>query len=151
MPETPLGITYPASTAHTRMWEHLQQMAEDLDALITELKEVQVIDSGYTVVGSFTMLDFKVRLRPALGSASVWIYIRNDSAINILSGANIPDTTCLSLPVAARPPDTSSVGWGNGVNGGEAIIEPDGDVILRSAAVSIASGSNIRIFGKYDL
>ena len=31
MPDTSLGITYPASTAHTRIWEHVQTVAEDVD------------------------------------------------------------------------------------------------------------------------
>lgn len=34
MPDTPLGITYPASTDHTRMWEHFQTLAVDVDTLL---------------------------------------------------------------------------------------------------------------------
>ncbi|WP_435589814.1 hypothetical protein [Micromonospora aurantiaca (nom. illeg.)] len=34
MPTTPLGIRYPASTAHTRTWEHWQGLAEDVDAIL---------------------------------------------------------------------------------------------------------------------
>jgi len=34
MPDTSLGITYPASTEHTRLWGHLQVLAEDVDALV---------------------------------------------------------------------------------------------------------------------
>lgn len=33
MPSTGLGIVYPASTDHTRMWEHLQATAESVDDL----------------------------------------------------------------------------------------------------------------------
>lgn len=35
MPDTSLGITYPASTAHTRIWEHLQTLADDVNTLMT--------------------------------------------------------------------------------------------------------------------
>jgi len=35
MPTTPLGITYPQSTDHTRLWEHLQALAESVDTLLT--------------------------------------------------------------------------------------------------------------------
>ena len=35
MPATSEGITYPDSSGHTRLWEHLQQLAEDVDALLT--------------------------------------------------------------------------------------------------------------------
>lgn len=34
MPTTPLGITYPASTDHTRLWEHLQNLATTADTAI---------------------------------------------------------------------------------------------------------------------
>ena len=38
MGTTPEGITYPDSTAHTRLWEHFQQLAEDVDDLIGPLR-----------------------------------------------------------------------------------------------------------------
>lgn len=34
MPDTSLGITYPASTEHTRTWEHMQALAQDVNDLI---------------------------------------------------------------------------------------------------------------------
>ncbi|MFD6771064.1 hypothetical protein ACFWC6_33140 [Micromonospora chalcea] len=34
MPNTTLGITYPSSTDHNRQWEHLQELATDVDTLI---------------------------------------------------------------------------------------------------------------------
>lgn len=34
MPDTSLGITYPASTDHTRLWEHMQALADDVNALL---------------------------------------------------------------------------------------------------------------------
>lgn len=34
MPETPLGITYPAETDHTRLWEHFQSLAESVDGVV---------------------------------------------------------------------------------------------------------------------
>ncbi|WP_328850252.1 hypothetical protein OG994_16600 [Micromonospora globbae] len=35
MPTTSLGITYPASTGHARMWEHFQALADSVNDLIT--------------------------------------------------------------------------------------------------------------------
>ncbi|MDW3849649.1 hypothetical protein NMK34_23835 [Micromonospora sp. BRA006-A] len=35
MPDTSLGITYPASTDHTRIWEHFQTLAQDVDDLLS--------------------------------------------------------------------------------------------------------------------
>lgn len=43
MPQTPLGLTYPASGDHTRLWEHIQALADDLDAI---LQEVKIVKSG---------------------------------------------------------------------------------------------------------
>lgn len=37
MPETPRGITYPDSSAHTRLWEHFQELALDIDNLLGAL------------------------------------------------------------------------------------------------------------------
>lgn len=35
MAQTTRGITYPASDAHTRLWEHFQSLAQTADAAIT--------------------------------------------------------------------------------------------------------------------
>jgi hypothetical protein len=37
MPTTSNGIEYPASGSHTRLWEHFETMAEDVDGLVTSL------------------------------------------------------------------------------------------------------------------
>lgn len=37
MPTTSNGLTYPASTGHTRIWEHIQTLAQDVDAKLTAL------------------------------------------------------------------------------------------------------------------
>ena len=34
MPSTPRGLTYPDSTGHTRLWEHLQNLATTTEAAI---------------------------------------------------------------------------------------------------------------------
>lgn len=34
MPNTGLGITYPDSSGHTRLWEHLQTLAQTADAAV---------------------------------------------------------------------------------------------------------------------
>lgn len=34
MPDTSLGITYPASSSHDRIWEHVQTVADDVNALL---------------------------------------------------------------------------------------------------------------------
>lgn len=36
MPETPSGIVYPDASSHTRLWEHLQALAESAEAAFLE-------------------------------------------------------------------------------------------------------------------
>ncbi|TDB82984.1 hypothetical protein E1091_18525 [Micromonospora fluostatini] len=109
------------------------------------------ITTGHTVGAGFTLLGWRARVRPSSGEVTLWIYVRNDVAINILAGANITDTTCFTVPASVAPPDFSSCGWGNGVNHGEGVVEPTGAVVLRSATVNIAAPSNIRIRASYSL
>jgi hypothetical protein len=45
MPQTPLGLTYPDSDGHTRLWEHLQTLADDTNDLVEETIESQQVAS----------------------------------------------------------------------------------------------------------
>lgn len=48
MPETPRGITYPASDAHTRLWEHFQTLADTVDdAVDAAIAASALPDSGW--------------------------------------------------------------------------------------------------------
>src|SRR5690625_1346916 len=59
MPATAWGIWYPDSTAHTRLWEHFQQLAESVNATVvppiyaSRYKSVDqpLPQSTYTTVG----------------------------------------------------------------------------------------------------
>ncbi len=42
MPSTPRGITYPDSAAHTRLWEHLQTLAQSVDAALANKPFIRV-------------------------------------------------------------------------------------------------------------
>lgn len=51
MPETSRGIVYPASDAHTRLWEHFQSMANTTnDAITAAIAAAAPIDSGGVAV-----------------------------------------------------------------------------------------------------
>jgi hypothetical protein len=51
MPDTARGLTYPASTGHTRLWEHYQALAEDVDI---RLPEVFLPDAGFPAAVNIT-------------------------------------------------------------------------------------------------
>ncbi|MBQ1039283.1 hypothetical protein [Micromonospora sp. C81] len=59
MPTTPLGFTYPASTGHGRIWEHLQTMAQNIDGTLqgrTPLQGNASLSSNYTLTASMADL-----------------------------------------------------------------------------------------------
>jgi len=54
MPETPNGIIYPDASAHTRLWEHFQALADSVDTALGSLLSPSVstslpASSGWTV------------------------------------------------------------------------------------------------------
>ncbi len=59
MPTTSLGLTYPASTGHTRLWEHLQTLAQNVNDLFvakTPLMGTGQLTSAYTMTATMTDL-----------------------------------------------------------------------------------------------
>ncbi|SIQ07439.1 hypothetical protein [Micromonospora avicenniae] len=64
MPTTSNGITYPTSSGHTRIWEHFQTLAEDVDGLIDTILNPPVAHLRQTTAqtlssGSWTALIFQ--------------------------------------------------------------------------------------------
>lgn len=55
MPETSRGLIYPASDAHTRLWEHFQNLATTAnDAITAAIAAATPIDSGGVTVPYLT-------------------------------------------------------------------------------------------------
>lgn len=62
MPTTPRGIVYPASSDHTRLWEHLQTLASTADAAVQAVADLTVVtlatdtavSAGFTTVETVT-------------------------------------------------------------------------------------------------
>jgi len=50
MATTPLGLPYPTSGDHTRLWEHLQNLADTVDALLTLPAEQAVFANGTNTI-----------------------------------------------------------------------------------------------------
>jgi hypothetical protein len=108
MPTTPRGLTYPDDSGHVRMWEHIQQLAEDVDdefdALLTDTGWtaitlaagiVSVITPQYKKVGG------QVFLRGQVG--------RTASAAFVVGSTTL---TGAALPVGFRPPNNVSMAGG---------------------------------------
>lgn len=57
MPDTSQGLTYPDSSGHTRIWEHIQALAEDVDReLVEQSAKVKILTTNAKLQGgSFTI------------------------------------------------------------------------------------------------
>ena len=46
MPTTPNGLTYPDDSGHTRIWEHIEQLATDTDDSLSQLVAGELVSAG---------------------------------------------------------------------------------------------------------
>lgn len=109
--------------------------------------------SGCTAASGFTLNDFEGRISGQV--CTVDVYLSVTSTINTTSStsSNITDTLCATVPAGYRPAHVASVVWGDGTESGEAIIDTDGTVTLRTSDYNqaISSGRNVRVHGTYVL
>lgn len=105
MGTTSLGITYPESGDHTRLWEHFETMAEDVNGLIdTTQQEFEGAWTSYTPVWSATAG------APAVGNGSITgAYKRVGNIVHVRVVLVLGSTSTIgsgayriSLPVAAK-------------------------------------------------
>lgn len=66
---TPLGITYPEAGDHTRLWEHLQTLAEDVDDLLTAVRapDRSIIERSGISIANNTAVAMSGGWAPATG------------------------------------------------------------------------------------
>lgn len=67
MPATPRGITYPDGTGHTRLWEHLQAVADTADTAIGAAAAAVEAAAWTTYTPSLTA----ATTNPVLGNGSI--------------------------------------------------------------------------------
>ena len=60
MAETPLGLVYPESGDHTRLWEHFQALADSVDGLITARFQVVEATATWASAGEVSTSPFAV-------------------------------------------------------------------------------------------
>lgn len=147
MPTTSEGFRYPASTDHTRLWEHIQNLASDLNAAISSIKAVTSVTTGLSPATGFSVN--ALLAKKTSGVCSIFVYLGVTTTITVSGGNISPDTLCCTLPSGTWPPAIAACVWDNGTAGGGGIINTDGTVYLRSATGSISAGSNIQIAATY--
>ena len=105
MGTTSLGIVYPDSTAHTRIWEHLETLADDVNGLLVTIKAAyEGAWSSYTPAWTST------GTAPALGNGTLTgAYERVGNTVSLRAVLTLGSTSTvgtgtyrLSLPVAPK-------------------------------------------------
>jgi hypothetical protein len=116
---------------------------------VSSINAVTTTATVGTVASGFSVNDVRAATALSGHMVDLDLYIQRSGATITASGGNIADTLMFTLAAAYRPSHIRSAVWGNGTVSGEAIIDTDGSVTLRSANGSITSGSNVRLASCY--
>lgn len=105
MPDTPLGITYPASSGNCNLWEHFEALATDADTVIQALKDaLEAPWTEYTPDWTTDLID------PTIGNGTlIGRYRKIGRTVDMVAQCVVGSTTnvgqgyyALSLPFAPR-------------------------------------------------
>jgi hypothetical protein len=153
------GYPYPETSDTIDVPGDIQALADAVDADVEGLVDPDVETTTAnigTVAANFSVTD--VRAATLLGGklVNVDLYIARTGADITATGGNITDTLMFTLAAAYRPSHAQSCSWGNGVVAGEAIINADGTINLRSSNGNITGTagtglSSIRLSASYIL
>lgn len=115
-----------------------EDIVDTIDADIVEDTSIGTVASNFTVTLQTA--------RTALGGRLVYVFLvlQTTNALTA-TGGDITDVLMFTLDAAYRPSENVNAVAGTGLNTGEAIINSDGTVVLRSVSDSISAGRNIRV------
>lgn len=99
MPTTPRGITYPASAGHTRIWEHLETIAETIDDALGWRIRVQRVAAQSLPSSATTNVSWDTVLEDSTGAV-----------VTPSTGIVVPHTRTYDLGVRLSFDSSSSVG-----------------------------------------
>lgn len=92
MPNTPLGITYPDKDAHTRLWEHFQQMAEDVEGLL-DIDGQQTRPWHYHTNATWTFTNGSIDVTYGSTLPDGWEWVGVPTPIAMLRSNSFPGVT----------------------------------------------------------
>lgn len=115
--------------------------------------DVASTTSGLTAATGFTVNNFEGRVSGRLCTVDLYMSVTTTINTTTTTTPNIADTTMATLPAGYRPSEIVQTMWGSGVAAGDAIINTDGTVVLRTSDYNqpISSGANIRVHGTFIL
>lgn len=148
------GYTYPASSDHTRIWEHIQNLADDVDtdvaALITSLGTPQKTTGSGVATAATNFSVTSATARTLAGGKDVYVnlVITTTNALTA-SGGNISDTTICTVQTAFRPTEAVGTIFSANAGTGEVRLNTDGTVVLRTLDVNISGGGSMSMTFKF--
>jgi hypothetical protein len=125
MPLTPRGLIYPAEADHTRLWEHLENLADSAD---TALDAIDVTNDEYT---AYAPVWTASTTNPTLGNGSLTGgYIKRGRNVDFFIRTVFGSTTAggsgtysWTLPFAAAS-SFDGVGWGVAFDSSASLVLP---------------------------
>jgi hypothetical protein len=111
MPQTSLGFTYPDSSGHTRLWEWIQTLAEDIDEYLVGWKSVsgRVKDATGGTIATTEAVEKTVDLTiPAS-----WLTYDVDVFVSVRCLETGVASGNTSITLRVRKTDTAGAEWGS--------------------------------------
>jgi hypothetical protein len=148
------AYTYPQSSDHVRIYDHMQELATDVDtdvaALIAPAVVSQLTNTGTVgatnTAGGFACSDARAATLLAGKLINVDLYLTTP----VLAAGNItPDITAFTLAAAYWPSHAVEVCFDQGTTGAFGVINTDGTVVVRSTTTAWAAGNNMRMSATY--
>lgn len=106
----------------------------------------------FTAASGFSVIEARHRKTGGVCTISIYMNV-NNTITTATNSPNITDTLVGALPSGYRPVYEYETSWGSGVEGGDARIDPDGQIYLRTSDYNadISAGSNLRLSATFVL
>lgn len=137
-------LTTPVEGMTTWLQDVNRLEVYDGSSWVTPPQSLSSTTSGLSTASGFSLNDFAAYREGRVTTIDVYL-TRTGSTIT-LSGNNLPDTVCCTLPSGWRPThQTINGSWDNGEAGGGFVVGLDGICTLRSSTGNIDNGSTLRL------
>lgn len=116
--------------------------------------DVTSTTTGLVAATGFSINNFEGRISGKLCTIDIYMNrTGTDIGTTTTTSSNISDTTMCTLPSGYRPSEVVQTIWGNGLASGDAIINTDGTVALRTSDYNqpVGQNSNIRVHASFIL
>lgn len=116
-PSTSLGISYPASSDHVRLWEHMQDMAEDVNGLMVHGTGMAVASGAVNTITatSFSALPNNLTMAITNGNTTrAWLGLVSYGAWMLASASGVRATITASGGLTIGSAIGSGGPWGYG-------------------------------------